>query len=35
VTPVIYVRYWLSEFLVAVLIASGYRMLYVVLYVLI
>ena len=33
--PVIYIRYWLSEFLVAVLLAYGYRMLYVVLYVLI
>lgn len=33
--PVIYIRYWLPEFLVALLLAYGYRMLYVVLYVLV
>lgn len=33
-SPVLYIRYWLPEFLVTLLLAYGYRMLYVVLYVL-
>lgn len=33
-SPILYIRYWLPEFLVTILLAYGYLMLYVVLYVL-
>jgi signal transduction histidine kinase len=33
-SPVLYIRYWLPQFLVTLLLAYGYRMVYVVLYVL-
>jgi signal transduction histidine kinase len=33
-SPILYIRYWLPQFLVTLLLAYGYRMVYVVLYVL-